>query len=170
MDLKKFIRPGMGAADISPLLADPNSFSYMIDELAKLVGEHKSMKIACVEGRGMIVGSAVAYKLHMGVITLRRAGKLKNETYAVNYVDYSGKNKTLEILTDALQKDEPVILIDDWVETGATIMAGIELVKKCGGTVESIVVFMDDSSTEFKNKIKKHDYQFLQKVGPKDNF
>lgn len=93
MNFKDFIRPGKGASDITPLLLDKKAFSELIDVFADLFKDKKIDKIACIEGRGFILGSALAYKIKAGIIPLRIGGKLKNKTYSFPFKDYTKQGK-----------------------------------------------------------------------------
>ena len=170
MNLKKLIRPGKGASDITPIFADSEAFGFLIDKLVGLIDSPYPTKIVSIEGRGFILGSAIAYKLKAGLVPVRAGGKLKNLTYSKKYTDYSGKEKTLEIHQDAINRGERVVIVDDWVETGATLQAAIELVERGGGVVGGMVAFMDDSSDFLKESLVRYNYRFLERVAPEDRF
>ncbi len=170
MNYKHFLRPGNGAADITPLLNDKVAFVSLINDLIKLFSDIQVDKIACIEGRGFLLGSPVAYGLKVGLVPIRSPGKLKNQVFTRTFIDYSGKEKTLEIHQDAINKGEKVILIDDWVETGATNRAAIKLIEQCGGIVVGIGAFMDDSKEELREKLRKYNYCFVEKVVAGDKF
>ena len=118
--------------------------------------------IVCVEGRGFIVGSAIAFNLKKGLVPVRVPGKLKRDIHSIEYVDYSGKSKSLDTQTDAISEKQKVVLVDDWVETGATLRAVIRLVERVGAEIVGIVVFMDDSSQETKEELAKYNYMYLE--------
>lgn len=170
MEYKKFIRKGNGASDITPLLKDGVAFSTLVNDLSGLFKDLTVDKIACVEGRGFILGSPVAYEMKVGLVPIRTAGKLKNGIYSELFTDYSGKEKSLEIHEDGIKKGDRVLLIDDWVETGATIKTAISLIEKCGGIVIGIGTFMDDSSDNLKSELEKYNYKYIIKVSQEDEF
>lgn len=161
MNFKKYIREGKGAADITQLLADGEAFNELVKEISALVLSNGFAKVVCIEGRGFILGSAVAFNLGKGVIPLRYPGKLKNEVYSDAYTDYSGNKKTLEIHKDAIKQGEKVVIVDDWIETGATLKSAIKLVELCGGTILQIAAFVDDSNQELKDFLSKYNYKYL---------
>ncbi|OGM20717.1 hypothetical protein A2714_03475 [Candidatus Woesebacteria bacterium RIFCSPHIGHO2_01_FULL_38_9] len=163
MNLKIFVRSGKGAADITPLLRDNEAFAELINRLAGKILDLDFDKIVCIEGRGFLLGSAVAFKLGKGLVPIRTAGKLKNETLSVDYIDYSGSKKTLEINKDTLNEGEKVVIIDDWVQTGATLKSAIKLVESLRGNIVGIVVFMDDSNDVTRDDLSKYNYQYLEK-------
>ena len=170
MNYKNYLRPGKWASDITPLLNNGEAFNNLVQDLIKLFEGVEVDKVACVEGRGFLMGAPVAFGLTVGLIPIRAKGKLKNEVYSETYIDYSGKEKILEIHLDAINKGEKVILIDDWVETGATIKAAVKLIEKCGGKVVGVGAFMDDSSDALKKELEKYNYHYLEKVGDEDKF
>ncbi len=171
MDYKKFLRPGNGASDITPLLKDDGAFTNLVEDLTRMFKNNVRVdKVACIEGRGFLLGAPVAFGLKVGICPIRVKGKLKNKVFSEIFVDYSGNEKTLEIHCDAINKDENVILIDDWVETGATIKAAVKLIEKCGGKVVGIGAFMDDSKDGLKEELKKYNYRYLEKVGKGNKF
>src|SRR5258708_15797310 len=134
MNFKKFLRPGKGATDITPLLQNGKAFHSLIEAMATKTPTKIDL-IACTEGRGFILGSSLAYALGIGIIPLRYPGKLKNATFAQSYIDYSGKEKTLEIHQDAVAPHQNVLIVDDWVETGETVMACVRIVENCKCTI-----------------------------------
>jgi adenine phosphoribosyltransferase len=170
MNYKNYLRPGKGATDITPLLANSAAFQQLIIDLANLFSNNKIDLVACIEGRGFILGGAVAYHLNSGLIPLRYPNKLKNETFSQTFVDYSGNKKELQIHKDAIKSGQQVLIVDDWLETGETIKAAISLVEKCGGQVVGIGIFMDDSSKQTKKSLMKYNYKYLEMVGEKDAF
>lgn len=170
MNLKDYLRSGNGASDITPLLANKDAFGTVVDSLSSLFNDKKIDVVACVEGRGFILGGAVAYRLKCGLIPLRYPGKLKNEVYSQTYTDYSGKEKELQIHKDSLTPNQTILLIDDWLETGATVKTAVTLLEKCGGKIEGIGVFMDASSDKTKQELIKYSYRYIEKVEKGDNF
>lgn len=169
MNLKDYIRPGNGATDITPLFENAEAFQELVNRICLQLQDTNVTHIVAVEGRGFILGAAVAYAMKIGFIPIRYPGELKNKTYSETFIDYSGKEKTLQIHTDVLNAHENIAIIDDWIETGATVKATINLVEKCGGVVKAIVAFMDDSNDSLKSYLTKYNYTFLDKVEEGDN-
>lgn len=172
MEFKRYIRPGKGAADIMPVLRDGALFHRLIDALAALFAGTAVDKVACVEGRGFLLGAAVAYRLNAGLVPLRHQGKLKSalETYSVTFTDYSRSEKALEIQHDGVSPGERVLIIDDWAETAATINAALRLIERCGGTVVGIGVLMDDTSPSTRASLQQYNYRFLEQAAATDSF
>lgn len=170
MNLKDYIRAGKSAGDITPLLGDASAFQELVNRLAAEIKDLGITKIVSIEGRGFIIGASVAYALNVGFVPVRYPGKLKNAVFSETFIDYSGKEKIIEIHEDALKPNEKVAILDDWVETGATVKSMTKLVEKCNGEILKIVSFMDDSSDELKEDLKKYNYTFLEKTADTDLF
>ena len=122
--------------DITPLLQNPRVFRVLVDAFV-----HRYMDpalrpdlVAGLDARGFILGSVVAYELGLGFVPIRKKGKLPfttvEETYELEY-----GSATVELHTDAVQAGQRVLLIDDLIATGGTMMAGRRLLEKLGGTV-----------------------------------
>jgi len=170
MNYKKFLRTGNEKSDITPLLNNDEAFNHLINDIITQFNDIKIDKVACIEGRGFLIGAPVAFGLKVGLLPIRSKGKLKNEVYSETYIDYSGKEKILEIHKDAVLTGERILLVDDWVETGATNKAAIKLIEKCGGKVAGIGAFMDDSKDELKDELKKYNYHYIERVEEEDRF
>lgn len=170
MDFKKYIRVGKTASDLVPLFANSEAFITLINRLFVLFNDKKINKVACIEARGFILGGALAMKFGVGVVPIRKSGKLQNDTYVETFTDYSGKEKTLEIQKDSVTSGDNVLIVDDWLETGESVKSSIKLIEKCGGRIVGIAVFMDDSDGETREYLKKYDYRFIEKVTPEDKF
>ena len=128
--------PGVQFRDITPLLQNPRVFRVLIDAFV-----HRYMDpalrpdvVAGLDARGFILGSVVAYELGLGFVPIRKKGKLPfttvEETYELEY-----GSATVELHTDAIQPGQRVLLIDDLIATGGTMMAGKRLIERLGGTV-----------------------------------
>ncbi|XP_020506725.1 zgc:174895 [Labrus bergylta] len=94
--------------------------------------------VAGIDAMGFILGASVATVLGKGFLAVRKAGHLCVATETQNYTDYTGKEKTMEIRLDALKPGTRVLLVDQWVETGGTMKAAIQLVEKLGATVVGV--------------------------------
>ena len=128
--------PGVQFRDITPLLQNPRVFRVLIDAFVHRYME-PSLKpdvVAGLDARGFILGAVVAYELNVGFVPIRKKGKLPftvvEETYELEY-----GSATVELHTDAVQPGQRVLLIDDFIATGGTMMAGMKLLEKLGATV-----------------------------------
>lgn len=172
MDLKAYIRPGAGAADITPLHRDRAAFSYATERLAAPFAGGAIDLVACIEGRGFLLGAAVAHALGAGVVPLRTPARLKaaGASHAISYTDYSRTEKALALYADGIRPDEHVLIVDDWVETGATVRAAVSLSERCGGVVAGIAVLMDDTTDEIRAVLQRYTYHALLSAEPGDEF
>ncbi|MDP3789138.1 MAG: adenine phosphoribosyltransferase, partial [Candidatus Omnitrophota bacterium] len=119
-DIPDFPKPGIIFKDITPLLKDARLFKKSVDLLAKQFEDKKIDKVASIESRGFIFGSAVAYKLGASFVPVRKKGKLPHLTYFSEYELEYGKD-ILEMHQDAISKGENVLIIDDLLATGGTL-------------------------------------------------
>ncbi|MFC1736789.1 adenine phosphoribosyltransferase [Candidatus Hydrogenedentota bacterium] len=124
-----FPKPGIDFKDITTLLKDGPAFAESIDLMAARYEGKQIDAIVCAEARGFIFGAALAYKLGVGVVPVRKPGKLPAETYSVTY-DLEYGADTLEIHKDALDAGQRVLLCDDLLATGGTIAGTVELLKE----------------------------------------
>ncbi|NWH72612.1 APT1 phosphoribosyltransferase, partial [Piaya cayana] len=91
--------------------------------------------VAGIDAMGFILGAAVAATLRKGFLAIRKAGHLCVQTVTQPYTDYSGREKVMEVRTDAISPGLRILLVDQWVETGGTMRAAIQLVERLGGVV-----------------------------------
>ena len=149
MDIKSMIRtipdfpkPGVMFRDITTLLKHTEGFRSTIDQL---VGKYRGVKIdkvAGIESRGFIIGAALAYHLKAGFVPIRKKGKLPGENFGHDYELEYGTDR-LEIHTDAIQKGEKVLLVDDLIATGGTAEATVKLIGKTGGQIVGCAFVID---------------------------
>ena len=125
---------GVQFRDITPLLQNPKVFRVLIDEFVHRYFEVKPNTIAGLDARGFIIGAVVAYELNVGFVPIRKKGKLPFTTVAEDYALEYG-SATVELHTDAVKAGDRVVLIDDLIATGGTMMAGKRLLEKLGATV-----------------------------------
>jgi adenine phosphoribosyltransferase len=136
-DVPDFPQPGIIFKDITPILKDPKLFRAAVDLFAKRHRDKGIRKIAVIDARGFLFGSALAYKLKAGVVPIRKKGKLPYQTYEESY-DLEYGSATLAIHVDAFTPGEPVVLVDDLLATGGTALASAKLIERAGGKVEEI--------------------------------
>ncbi len=126
--------PGVQFRDITPLLANPRVFRVLIDQFVHRYFDVRPSAIAGLDARGFIIGSVVAYELNIGFVPIRKKGKLPfttvEETYELEY-----GSATVEMHTDAVKPGDRVVLIDDLIATGGTMMAGKKLLERLGAQV-----------------------------------
>jgi adenine phosphoribosyltransferase len=136
--------PGVMFRDITPLLQDPRVFRVLIDTFVHryMAPSLRPTVVAGLDARGFIIGSVVAYELGLGFVPIRKKGKLPfttvEETYELEY-----GSATVELHTDAVKPGDRVLLIDDLIATGGTMMAGARLLEKLGAEVMEGAAIVD---------------------------
>jgi len=133
-DVPDFPKPGILFKDITPLLQDGPAFSACIDDLADCATMHAPTRIAGMESRGFLFGAALAARLGVGFLPIRKPGKLPWQTFAESYELEYGQD-SLEIHTDASAAGESVYIVDDLLATGGTAEAAVKLVRRTGAEV-----------------------------------
>jgi adenine phosphoribosyltransferase len=133
-DIPNFPKPGITFKDITPLLKDPRALRHAIDAMAERFEGLQLDYVVGIESRGFIFGAALAYKLELGFLPIRKPGKLPYVTERIDYTLEYGSG-ALEIHQDALAHGERVLLIDDLLATGGTAFATRALVERLGGQV-----------------------------------
>jgi len=134
--------PGVQFRDITPLLSNPRVFRVLIDQFVHRYFDHKPTAIAGLDARGFIIGSVVAYELNIGFIPIRKKGKLPFTTVQESYeLEYG--SATVEIHTDAVCAGDRIVLIDDLIATGGTMLAGARLLQRLGATVVEGAAIVD---------------------------
>lgn len=151
-DIPDFPKPGILFKDITPVLSDPELFRSVISFFASRHQAAPPDRIAGIESRGFIFGAALADRLGVGFIPIRKKGKLPAETLEATY-DLEYGTATLEIHKDALRPGERVLLIDDLLATGGTAKAAAGLVEALGGTVMEIDFLVELSFLDGRSQL-----------------
>lgn len=140
-DIPDFPKSGIVFKDITPLLADGEAFSAVIDAMAACVGEGVDA-IVGIESRGFIFGAALAQRLGLGLVTVRKPGKLPADVHAVEYELEYGVDR-LEIHRDALVPGRRVVVVDDLLATGGTAAATVKLIEMLGAEVAACLFVIE---------------------------
>lgn len=162
LDLKRHIRDipdfptkGILFRDITPLLQDGAAFGQAIRLLAARHHGQRPDAVVAIESRGLIVGSALAYELGVGVVPVRKQGKLPHKTYRASYTLEYGQD-TLEIHQDGLIKGARVLLVDDLLATGGTMGATIHLIEQCGGRIVELAFLIELTALKGRERLTPH--------------
>ena len=144
-DIPDFPKPGILFRDITTLLSDPAGLRYSIDTLASKIEDWQPEYIVGMESRGFIFGAALAYKLGIGFIPIRKPGKLPVAVWSVEYALEYGTDK-LEIHQDAAPPGSRISIVDDLIATGGTAAATAKLVREIGGDLVgcAFLIELDD--------------------------
>jgi adenine phosphoribosyltransferase len=133
---------GVMFRDITPLLQDPKAFRLLVDVFVLRYMGREIDVVAGIDARGFILGSVVAHQLNIGFVPVRKKGKLPFTTIAEDYeLEYG--NATVEMHTDAAAHGDRVLLIDDLIATGGTMMAAARLLKRLGAEVVEAAAIVD---------------------------
>ena len=159
IDLKRFIRDipdwpkeGILFRDITPLLLNSDAFAAAIDALCADFKDIDIEYVAAVEARGFIFGSAVAEKLGVGFVPIRKKGKLPWRTETISY-DLEYGTDTLEVHCDAVKTGGKVLMVDDLLATGGTMAAACKLIEKIGGEVAGITFIIELADLKGREKL-----------------
>jgi adenine phosphoribosyltransferase len=150
--------------DITPLFADYDAFSALVDDILTAFSPNDFDYIAGIDALGFILGTAVSIRAAKGFIPIRKGGKLPVATRSVSFVNYLGVQKSLEIRVDAALLGEKVLIVDEWIETGTQVHAAVELIESQQGTIAGIATIkMDENESTQILKKKYKCYQVPRK-------
>jgi adenine phosphoribosyltransferase len=145
---------GIMFRDITTLLKDPIGLRSTVDQIVKRYKGMKIDKVAGIESRGFIVGAPVAYLLGVGLVPIRKKGKLPAETIGHDYQLEYGADR-IEIHTDAIAPGEKVLLVDDLIATGGTAEAAAALLGKMGAEVIECCFIVDLPDVGGRKRLEK---------------
>ena len=127
-------KPGIQYRDITTLLKSAEGFQKSVEQIANWCSQFELDLIAGIDARGFIFGSAVAFKLNLGFVPIRKEGKLPHRTIAERYELEYGTD-CLEVHEDAIEKGTRVVIVDDLLATGGTAKAAHQLLQRCGADI-----------------------------------
>ena len=127
-------KPGIQYRDITTLLKSAEGFHKSVEQIANWCSQFELDLIAGIDARGFIFGSAVAFKLNLGFVPVRKEGKLPHRTIAESYELEYGTD-CLEVHEDAIEKGMKVVIVDDLLATGGTAKAAHQLLQRCGADI-----------------------------------
>ncbi len=141
-DIPDYPEPGVVFKDITPLLADPAGFAATVEGIAAPYRELGVTKVVGAEARGFMVGAPVAQLLGAGFVPARKPGKLPRETVSRTYALEYGEAE-LQLHVDALAPGDKVLIVDDLVATGGTMVAQVELIESLGAELVGLACLME---------------------------
>ncbi len=150
-EIPDFPKAGISFKDITPLLANPAAVTQVIKDMVEPFKDDRVDCVAAIEARGYIFGASVAYELGVGFVPIRKAGKLPAETVRVDYsLEYG--TASLEAHVDAIGIGQRILVVDDILATGGTIVATIKLLEQLGAVIAGVVVLGNLTELEgYKN-------------------
>ena len=140
--IKNYPIDGVMFRDITTLFEDPEGLRDSINKLSERYKDLKIDKIAAIEARGFILGAPLAYILNVGLVLIRKPGKLPAKTISQDYDLEYGSNQ-IEIHSDAIRPGEKVLIVDDLIATGGTAEAAVKIVEKMEGQIVECCFIID---------------------------
>ncbi len=141
-DVANFPVPGVLFKDIVPVLGSAHGLGVVVAALAEMALRGDVTKVAGIEARGFLLAAPVAVAAGLGIVPIRKAGKLPGETHRVDYALEYG-TATLEIQGDAVQAGDRVLVIDDVLATGGTARAARDLLSRAGARISGLAVLLE---------------------------
>ncbi|HEX6463246.1 MAG TPA: adenine phosphoribosyltransferase [Vicinamibacterales bacterium] len=155
-----FPKPGILFYDVTTLLRDPEGFRMAIDALSNPYRGQGISVVVGIESRGFILGGAVADRLGAGFVPVRKLGKLPSTTVRVSYSLEYGSG-SLEMHSDAIEKGQQVLIVDDLLATGGTARATADLVRQLGGKVHGVAFLIELVSLDGRAKLEGENVQAI---------
>jgi adenine phosphoribosyltransferase len=155
-DIPDWPKPGILFRDITPLLADAQVLRQGVEAMCSPYFDAGISDVAAVEARGFIFGIAVAARLNVGFVPIRKQGKLPFDTESVTY-DLEYGTDTIEVHRDAVQPGAKVLMVDDLLATGGTMKAACELIEKVQGRVHAITCLIELADLGGRQKLAPYE-------------
>ena len=154
-EVPDFPKPGILFYDITPILSDAKLFRQSIDVLCERHLKQKPKTVAAIDARGFIYGAAVAQKLGVGFIPIRKKGKLPFTTMDESY-DLEYGSATISVHVDAVKKGDTILIVDDLLATGGTAAACARLIERLGGKIAEIAFLVELAGLKGRAKLTGH--------------
>ncbi len=151
-NIQDFPKKGIVFRDITTLLKDKDAFHRVIDALYDRYKDEQIDVVVGTEARGFLLAAPLAYRLGVGVVPVRKPGKLPAETLRVEYQLEYGTD-ALEIHKDAISSGQRTLVVDDLLATGGTIAATCEMVEQLGGQIVAVVFLIELDFLEGRKKL-----------------
>jgi adenine phosphoribosyltransferase len=151
-EVPDFPKPGILFYDITTLLKEPEAFRDVIDRMAEPIANDRIDLVVGMESRGFIFAAPLAYKIGAGFVPVRKLGKLPADTIEVEY-DLEYGTATLEVHRDAIAEGQRVLIVDDLLATGGTVLGTIELVKRLGGEIAGLSFMVELTALHGRDKL-----------------
>jgi adenine phosphoribosyltransferase len=152
-------------ADVTPIFADRDAFAALVRDLAGQLENAPVDLVAGIDALGFILGTALALHLGRGFVPVRKAGKLPGPAHHASLVDYTGQEKALALRVGAVWPGARVLLVDEWIETGAQARAAIELIEGQGGIVAGVAAINIDWNEPTRRRLQGYRCVAVQSSG-----
>lgn len=156
--ISDFPKPGILFYDVTTLFEKAEVFKSAIDAMADRYVGQKIDKVVGIDARGFLLAAAIAYKIGAGVAVVRKKGKLPFKAISASYEKEYGPD-IIEMHEDAIKPGENIIIADDLLATGGTILAAVNLVEQLGGKILGIEFLVNLSFLPGYEKLKKRGYE-----------
>ena len=167
MNLKKYIRnvpdfpkEGILFHDVTTLFKNAEAFDYVLKTMASWYTDKKIDYVLGIEARGFIVGGALANLLGCGFVPVRKPGKLPADVIVEEYDLEYGSDK-VELHKDAFDEGDRVLIVDDLVATGGTLLAGVKLAQKLNAEIVGVATIIDMPDLGGRKKLEAFNYKYL---------
>jgi len=151
-------QPGVNFRDITPILQNKSAFRKLIDSFVHRYHDAELDAVAAIDARGFIVGAPIAYELNCSFVPVRKKGKLPfktlSETYTLEYGEAS-----VELHSDAFRTGDRILLVDDLIATGGTMLAAAKLIQRTGGVVVETAAIVDLVDLGGSQRLRDAGYQ-----------
>lgn len=141
-DVKDFPKEGVIFKDVTTVLTHPGALGDAVTHLLGLLDDIEFDSVAAVESRGFMFGGIIADRLGIPLVLVRKPGKLPADVISEDYTLEYGTN-TVEMHRNSLKKGSRVLIVDDLVATGGTVIATAELIKRDGCIPAAAAFLMD---------------------------
>ncbi len=155
IDVPDFPKPGILFRDITPLLRDGRQLRRVVDRFSRRYAHRRIDVVVGVEARGFLLAAGVADRLRVGLVPVRKQGKLPRKTARVAYQLEYGTD-ALEMHADAIRPGDRVLVIDDVLATGGTMRAVTTLVKRLGGRIVELAFLIELTALKGRTRLRGH--------------
>lgn len=156
--IENWPKDGVSFKDIMPVLQNAGTFKKLIDCFCERYKPMNLDAVVAIDARGFILGAPIAYNLGLSLVLIRKKGKLPYETVSQKYALEYGEAE-IEIHTDAFKAEDKVILVDDLIATGGTMLASCELIRSLNAQLVEVAAIIDLPELGGSEKIKKQGHK-----------
>ncbi|MCK5018940.1 MAG: hypothetical protein KAS32_17900 [Candidatus Peribacteraceae bacterium] len=150
--------------DVAPIFRNYEAFNTLLDDIKEIISNTNFDFVAGIDALGFVLATAVSLRFQKGLILVRKRGKIPVEVNYSEFSDYSGDNKGLEIDIKAIPQNSKILLIDEWVETGAQVRAATKLIEQQGASITAILSLNIDENNNTKSIMEKYNCYSLAKI------